>query len=679
MAPSVEMSRSLRGGKTAGTGALGHSATTPEAEVARLEQALEDLAISGAASVSLVACPSAARQRSLSRELGARARDRGFVTAEVSLSDLGFDAPDALLRAILDRLEASDTERRGLLYVLEAYYDEHGEASASRFVSAAQNEGARGDLAALCRAYLATDDPRAAPETRAYKAWRDGREARGKAKNPDVRRALSERTAQRALGELTRILRALGYRGAVFLFVEGEALTERSERRREKAYTVLREAVDNFDEAGGAVASRLVIMGQAPLFEGARSLQSIPPLAMRLAIPSAAEPPPPHRSLVALDSAAAPRHRRHSEPPPTGRREQLSNLIRIAGGVPPAHGLGDMSVGVDRLERAIQRLFRVVRRSGGFFSVLVGDYGTGKTHYLLHLAERAREDRRPVFWLNLERANLDLGNPAAHLSRLLASSQIPLPDAPSALSLAARWTRSGRAVAELRDTLERVAGGEGEAAAGARKALRVAQAAASESRALEDYLAAVDLEERPGDAAYRRDAYRRLALWFELMGTLEAFRGPLLLIDEAENLYTTGRPPASRRTALRSLAFYCGGGLPGACVILALTPPAFAALKGEARALLAEAAELESTLEVENVDRFRRSLWGLRPEPVRALSRAEREDLCERVRRVHRSVRGRVSARGWPERAKALAAEHESPRTLIRAVIDELESAWWAG
>ena len=108
------------------------------------------------------------------------------------------------------------------------------------------------------------------------------------------------------------------------------------------------------------------------------------------------------------------------------------------------------------------------------------------------------------------------------------------------------------------------------------------------------------------------------------------------------------------------------------------TPPAFEAMKGEARDLLAEANELDSTLDLENVERFRRALWGLKPEPVRPLTRAEREELCTRVRRMHAAVRGAGDQPEREEQVRRLVEAHDSPRTLIRALIDELESAWWA-
>jgi hypothetical protein len=448
----------------------------------------------------------------------------------------------------------------------------------------------------------------------------------------------------------------------------------------------MRELVDNFDSGRGATATRIVVSGGDALFVGEHSIRSVEPLHMRLESPSQAEPPPPHRSSTSISPRAA--ARKHRRVRPWDRRPSLlESLIRISEGLPPVSGVTKMSVGQERLDRTIGRLFQIVKRSGSFFSPMVGEYGSGKTHLMMHLAERAYEDARPVFWLNLERTNLDLGNPARHLHRLLEHSQMPLRGRPSALDLVARWTRSPRATAELQSILEELASGGEQASSAsaegtmkaAQKALRMIKGSRDPANQLEIFLSGTDLSSRPGDSTYRLDAYRRLYLWLELLARKEDIRGPVVLIDEAENLYTSGRSPASRRTSLRSLGFYCGGALPGTCVILAMTPPAFEDLKSEARDLLEDAAAMETTLEVENVERFRRSLWGLKPEPVKPLKKVERIDLCQRVRRMHRSVRGPVDYPEWDEFVTAAVVEHGSPRTLIRAVIDQLESIWWRG
>jgi hypothetical protein len=64
---------------------------------------------------------------------------------------------------------------------------------------------------------------------------------------------------------------------------------------------------------------------------------------------------------------------------------------------------------------------------------------------------------------------------------------------------------------------------------------------------------------------------------------------------------------------------------------------------------------------------------------VRPLTRAERAELCDRVRKMHRSVRGAVDVPDWDAQVRRSVAEHDSPRTLIRALVDELESTWWSG
>jgi hypothetical protein len=656
------------------------SATSVADELARLDQALEDLSSCEAGSVSLIHCPSATRERALVRELLARARKRGFVTAEVSMREHGLDSPDGLVREVLSQLVPPKDDRpRGLVHLIDEFRRVHRSEAASTFHKAVGAADAQGDLAALCHALIASEDPERTSENRAYAAWCDGVEPPRKHRNRAVRRALSERTAQRSLSELTRIVRALGHRGTLVMLSEGDTLASRTERQREKAYTVLRELVDNFDAAGGVVATRVILTGQSALFEGAHSIQSVVPLRMRLAIPSTAEPPPPHRPWTTLVYQLDRRRHRKTTEPLERREGALHNLIRISEGLPPTARVTQMSVGQERLDNTIRRLFETVRRAGSFFSVLVGEYGSGKTHLMLHLAERAFEDQRPVFWLNLERTNLDLGNPARHLYRFLEHSQLPLRGKPNALTLASRWTRSKPALSALMETLAAIEVGDGEAATAARKAIRIASSARSPGSAMENHLSGVDLEARPGDPSYRLDAYRRIFLWFELLARIENIRGPVILIDEAENLYTSGRPPASRRTSLRSLSFYCGGSLPGTCVILAMTPPAYEFMKSEARDLLAEADDMGTTLELENVARFRRALWGLKPDPVRPLTRADRAELCERIRRMHRSVRGPLEIEDWDSWVRRLVTEHASPRTLARALIDELESLWWSG
>src|SRR5690606_16363099 len=331
----------------------GTSATTLDEEAARLEQALLDMSSCEGASVVLVHCPSASRERALLRELGVRARGRRFATAEVSLREHGLETPDGLVREVLARLVPPGENRPcGLPGMLDRFRERHGKRTADLFDEAARAQDAGGDLTALCRGFLRAEDGDTTAARRAYTAWCDGVEPPRKFRNREVRRALSERTAQRALSELSRVVRALGHQGLLLMLAEGDALPSRTERQREKAYTVLRELVDNFDGSGGAAAPRVILTGRSPLFVGPTSIQSVVPLRMRLEIPSAAEPAPPHRSWTTLvGQGNGRRHRRIAAP--DERPRALRNLIRISEGLPPVDRVTQMSVGQERLDRTI--------------------------------------------------------------------------------------------------------------------------------------------------------------------------------------------------------------------------------------------------------------------------------------------------------------------------------------
>jgi hypothetical protein len=175
------------------------------------------------------------------------------------------------------------------------------------------------------------------------------------------------------------------------------------------------------------------------------------------------------------------------------------------------------------------------------------------------------------------------------------------------------------------------------------------------------------------------DAYRRLLLWLDLLQRLEGVGGPVVLIDEAENLYTTGASETARRSALRTLSFYCGGALPSACVVLAMTPSALTMLRKEQKTLLKDAAEVDSTLDIEDVDFFGERLKKLTPDEVPAFSAPMRQKLAEKVRNTHKSVRGPVALEHWDDLVTELARSKAQPRALLRTLVDELEAAWWAG
>lgn len=655
------------------------SVTTVEDEMGRLEQALIDLEQCGASSVAVTHCPTESRERTLAKVLGVVSKKRGFVFAQVALDEHPVDEIDALVEAILDAL-CSPTEARsgGILRLLQIFFEKHGRRAAEIFSTACDEAGATGDLRALCFAYLDGDGD-GQPEIDALTRWAQGVALKGKYTTVGVRTTLNVHTGQRVLGELTRIIRALDYAGLSLVLSGADAISARTERQREKAYTLLRELVDNFDSGRGAVATRITITGGDAFFLGKNSIQALAPLYARMSVPSDAEPPPPHRTWTSLIREPFDYVHRRPKASEKARPEALRSLVRISQGLPPIDAVVSMSVGHERIDKSIDKLFHHAEMAGSVFQVLSGEYGSGKTHVLLHLSERALSQGHPVFWLNLERMNLDLGNPARHLARVLEQSVLPKRGRPSALDRLEAWTRGPKKQKALLAALLQIAESGNQEARAAKKALALASLAEEPGTALEDYLSARDLADKSAGGSYRKDAYRRLLLMLELLRVLDGVEGPVVLIDEAENLYTSGVSEPARRSALRALSFYCGGALPGACVILAMTPPALAQLRKESKALLREAAEADSTLELEDVELFRRRLTKLVPDEVPAFSTAMRRELAKKVRATHRGVRGAVELSHWDELVQAVSREEGSPREMMRRLVDELEAAWWAG
>jgi hypothetical protein len=306
-----------------------------------------------------------------------------------------------------------------------------------------------------------------------------------------------------------------------------------------------------------------------------------------------------------------------------------------------------------------------------------GAYGAGKTHLLLHLTARALKDKRPVFRLSLERLDADLGNPQRHLHRLLDHSVLPLEGRPSALDLLVRWTATEKGMAELVQSLEEIAADETEAADASKRALRVVQKSRRKIAALRAHLSAHELGEKPAGPSYRQDAYGRFFLWLELLARTSKMKGPVLLIDEAENLYRLGMREGERRTALRSLSFYCGGVLPGACVVLAITPEALEHLRKDARDLLGEVNEQSTLLGWEDASMFRRRLKLSPVLEVPPLDRNELLLLASKLRRVHEQARGKIDDAEFRKFAVKLAETSEGPRAFIRALVNRLEERWW--
>lgn len=659
--------------------ASSHDATT---RLVRLRdgarQALEELALTKGSTVSLLVEEDAELRETAEELLLRSARDAGFAAATLRLGErVTFDSLAAFLAEVARKTVFPDSPTPGLASAVARASKSGGPRGVEMLRARLTALGAEGELLDIVLA--AIEDTRRKPHTR-LDAWLDG------TKMPEAVvpiAPLEDRTAVRALRCFSRLVQGLGARGLFLLLREGDSLRKLPDGRRLDALTVLRELCDNADGGRGLSTTKIVIACGKRALEGSKGLLSLAPLAMRVGEvePGAASPHEPFQRLSSepLRNIAS---RYQSDRSLTA----LRTVLRSLQGLPPTDLLRRTSVALGPLDTTVDRLFELTRHDGSAFALLSGAYGTGKTHLLLHVAARAHAEGRPVFRLSLERLDADLGNPQRHLTRLIEGATLGRGPEGGSVTLPAwleaTWTDERGLAAFAADIValsEEDAGEATEAAIKLREVLRRATSTHQVRAFARGWLLGSDLQSKPGQPSYRRDAYRRFLLWLALLERRAKIGGPVLLLDEAENLFAGGASRPERRTALRTLAFYCGGHVPRAAVFLAVTPEALAALRQEAPELVEIVGTQKTTLPAEDVAMLRNRLKRAVPVEAPALGIQERLELCERLREVHEDARGAVRDPGFGAFADGLAKSTISVRLVVRKVMTRLERAAFVG
>jgi hypothetical protein len=641
--------------------------------VASRAQTLEDVAVAQMATVAIL---TGDRIEAAYEALGEHALRSGFALATCSLAETPLNDLHEVVAALAASLRIPSYERgrkNGLVAALDAFIERHGKRAEERFEEAADRESLGGELRVLSREYIAQATGK--NSARRIHRWLGG-EALA---HEDPLRTLKARTSKQALGYLSRLTRALGARGLRILMRDAEALVDLSPARRDVSYTVIRELIDNSDGGQGLVAAEILLLGSYALETRVHTLTEHPALNTRIALPLAMDIPIPHQTWVRVDpdeSVELP-----AVPDPavvaSSKADSLRTLVRVAQGLPPLEANPELTVGMEQVDARIEQLFATSAHDGSVFAVLVGEYGSGKTHHLLHLEARALDDQRPVMRLSVERLDEDLGNPQRHLRRLIENAVLPLRRRASPLDRLDAWLSSDTSRKRLTSTLRSIAEGDSEGARAASRALRESNLTEPNDAIVRETLGALDLEDKPSNPSYRRDAYARLHLWLELFSGLEGCEGPVIILDEVENLYRAGVTRPERRTALRSLGFYCGGALPRACVVLAVTPDTLESLREEAGALLDEIEDQATLLPMEDVAMLRRRLLRARPIQVTRLGRDDYSELAERTHKLARSVRGRQKDTSWDEFAAKVLRDSDTPREVLRRVAMREERLAW--
>lgn len=371
--------------------------------------------------------------------------------------------------------------------------------------------------------------------------------------------------------------------------------------------------------------------------------------------------------------------------PATERAEALRVISRLRSGLPPQERILNLTVRCEGLVAPIQTVLHGA--SPGKHTLLVtGDYGDGKSHTLALIADMARSAGRATCHLSGDGAGAALNHPQRFLQLLLASLEVPgrtrngyedllyqvllIPEESRALGqITGRLLNTARQVdGETTYALRRLTGLQGAGKATTEELDRLARVVAY-------HLTGESICHRPANPSARETAYLLLRVACDLLKSL-GVPGLVIVIDEAESIFTKLPNAQSRRGAYRVLAALCAATeLESSRVAIAMTPDAWRNLGAAAHEMVADTNCLPS----EPVQRLASmvvagSISRIVCTPPLAKDRTE---LLERIRalysRAYPDAPAQPSANSWEDLVRAAAGGDRSVRLLVRQAVDHLD------
>ena len=237
------------------------------------------------------------------RYLCARARARGFATAEVqiSINDTPLHYLETVYRRLLERLETAAHGSAALRSVVDGWLfqlgeevtrlqglteDDPGFAEAteerlkSRLADLSKRSGA---FAAALRGYHAALNAGELETAQGLLSWLAAQPFTDRAilKKAGLKGAVDGAAALTFLGGILQVLRQSGFAGLVVVLDEVETIQRMNAQTREKSLNVLRQLMDSLakEELPGLY---LVITGTRDFFEGHKGLRGLPALHQRV-------------------------------------------------------------------------------------------------------------------------------------------------------------------------------------------------------------------------------------------------------------------------------------------------------------------------------------------------------------------------------------------------------------
>jgi hypothetical protein len=353
------------------------------------------------------------------------------------------------------------------------------------------------------------------------------------------------------------------------------------------------------------------------------------------------------------------------------KSEALHAILRLKAGLSPGSCLEALTV-----DFAVQNDFisQFVGTRGANVAVVVGPYGSGKTHFVQLAKHLALKSGYLVTSLGQETGLGSLSFPHRHSSVMLKGLRA---EAPIGRVLDHAACQIDIDPFEFLNTATRVALPSEERnrfLSQLETLLRVGPDAGRTVRALE-FLSGLSLAGQAGTMRDRTKAYQLLGFWLAFSREILNRRGLLIIVDELEGLFSTALYSSirSRRTAYRSLSYYASMGK-DVRILLALTPSGWDGLQNDVRSNAQYMLDQSSFVIGEDVPSLLRMLRQVRPHELKTFSEEQYVELMNKIAGLHAEAR---ECRVKLEEIRFPKGMGVTPRVFSRSVVSALESIWF--
>jgi hypothetical protein len=354
----------------------------------------------------------------------------------------------------------------------------------------------------------------------------------------------------------------------------------------------------------------------------------------------------------------------------------LSAIIRLKGGLCPLERLEDITIDLQSHSNYLRSLLGSGGSGGEKFGIVLGPYGSGKTHILHVTKHLALSQGFAVAHLSQDTGLNSLGHPERHVFNLVRSLRFPNP-----YGTMLEWLGTLLDQPAERSSFETsLRGLRSECRSLVDSALWILQQAPRniQTGLLLEYLSGALLIGKTATTSSRLQAYELVRFWVAFSTRVLGCKGFVLLVDELENLFSNAVywNILSRRLAYRTLSYYTEA-LPQATTICALTPGGWNLLHSEVQHASSGVLLEVETIAGEKVEALFRRILRTQPHELAPFTGKDYRVFLDRLATLHSEAR--AYPRSWMDSSSFLPriSPGMTPRIFAKSVVSALDHKWF--